>query len=498
MTQPLNFEKTSSSLSEENKQTWSSYLQNTLDQPPANLPLMLIVGGAVFCFIFGIWAYFGKIEEVGKAVGELVPQGKTYKIEPLELGKVDSVSVREGEKVTAGQTLVELDKEIESKEIQRLEQLLQSYRLELSQKLNLLEKLIQKTETQLAIASTDIQSTMEGIKIVKQKIDTQNQLFSDLKLKEKDLKKRLGKIKPIKKISEKHIEQLRLEESAHQKRLETLTVLAEEGAVSQDFIFQIEQSLRQIQRQITQTELQDLTNTDGQLFEIQQSIKDIHTKMIETEGQLILAVREREKLKIELNQKQIRERQIKIETEEAIQELEVEISKIKAKIAETQNSLLKNQAKLKQQTLKTPVDGVVLSLDLQNTGQVVQSGETLIEVAPKDAPLILSAILPNEEAGLVKKGMPAKIKFDAYPYQDYGLINGKVISISSDSETNEQLGEVYRVEIELERNYIMEESEKVTFKPGQTASAEIILRRRRIINVLLEPLQKIQKSGISL
>ena len=129
---------------------------------------------------------------------------------------------------------------------------------------------------------------------------------------------------------------------------------------------------------------------------------------------------------------------------------------------------------------------------------MVQSGQTIAEIAPHNSPLILSALLPNQEAGFVKTDMPVQIKLDAYSYQDYGTIPGKIISISADTESNEELGAVYRVEIELERDYVTENHQAIKFKPGQTATANIIIRQRRIIDVLLDPIKQLQKDGINL
>nr|MBA3923268.1 HlyD family secretion protein [Nostocaceae cyanobacterium] len=117
--------------------------------------------------------------------------------------------------------------------------------------------------------------------------------------------------------------------------------------------------------------------------------------------------------------------------------------------------------------------------------------------AEHDAPLILIAFLPNREAGFVKIGMPVKIKLDAYPYQSYGIISGTVTAISPDAKTDEKLGPVYRVEVTLARNYVMENHQAVKFKAGQTATAEIIVRNRRIADMLIEPIKQLKKGGIN-
>ena len=129
---------------------------------------------------------------------------------------------------------------------------------------------------------------------------------------------------------------------------------------------------------------------------------------------------------------------------------------------------------------------------------MVQSGTTVVEIAPSDTPLVLSANLPSTEAGLVSSGMLVQIKFDAFPYQDYGVISGEVVAVSPDSEVDEQLGTVYTVEIQLEQDYVEHEGKAVELRAGQTANAEIIIRKRRILDILFDPFRKLKEGGITL
>ncbi|MFM6190440.1 HlyD family secretion protein, partial [Planktothrix sp.] len=111
---------------------------------------------------------------------------------------------------------------------------------------------------------------------------------------------------------------------------------------------------------------------------------------------------------------------------------------------------------------------------------------------------ILTASLPNDKAGFVKTGMSVKVKFDAYPYQNYGVFEGTVQSISPDTKIDQGVGPVYKLEIVLKKNYVLQQEQKIQLRPGQTASADIIIRRRRILDILLNPILQLQKNGIDL
>jgi HlyD family secretion protein len=94
--------------------------------------------------------------------------------------------------------------------------------------------------------------------------------------------------------------------------------------------------------------------------------------------------------------------------------------------------------------------------------------------------------------------MPVNIKLDAFPYQDYGVVAGSVLTISPDTSPHEQMGMVYQVEVMLDIKTIKHEGKVVPLRAGQTATAEIIVRRRRIMSLVLDPIRKLQKGNLSL
>ena len=305
-------------------------------------------------------------------------------------------------------------------------------------------------------------------------------------------------LQPISGLARERLEQLRLESLAHQQRLARLKPLEQQGAISQEFIFQAEQAQRQTKQQLTQSKLQETTAAQEQLFQAEQSLRELESRMTQNQGELDFTLKEVEKLQAELRRKQAESDRSILEYQQKIQQLELEITQIKAKIADTNNQLISAQTKVNQNSLVAPISGTVLSLNADNIGTVVSTGETIVEIAPNESPLILSAVLSNKEAGFIEVGMSAQVKLDAYAYQDYGFVSGEVIEISADAESNEELGEVYRVKVALERNHIRDNQKLIKFKPGQTAVAEIVVRRRRILEIFLDPIKKLRQDGIDL
>lgn len=420
---------------------WSPTLQNLLDQPPSRLPMRLVAAGLLFCCAFGSWAWFGRIQEVSYAQGKLVPRGEVYKVQPTAQAEVTQLKVKEGQSVKAGQVLAVLDNRLAEAEVDRLQQSLVSYRLQLIQLQGLMDTTRLEANSRRAIASAEVQAQEAEISKIKTTITTDQTLLT----------------------------QIEEETSAYQARMARLQPLVAEGVIAQEQLFEVEQALREHQR----------TSTEKQ-------------------GELKQSLGELARLQAELSERQATGQQSELEAQQKLQQLQREAAELQAKVTETETLLQAAQTKLQQMYLYAPVNGIVSALNIKNIGEVTQPGQTIAEVIPNGAPLILLAKLPTSEAGSVKQGMTVQIKFDAFPYQDYGIVPGKVLAISPDAKTDEKSGTVYQVEIAVDRPSAKNASQTVEMQTGQTATAEIVTRNRRIIDVLLDPVRKLQQGGINL
>lgn len=477
---------------------WSPSLNQLLEEPPASFPQLVTLGAIGFCLTFFAWAWLGKIDEVSKAYGKLTPRGKTYKVESVELGKVKHIAVREAEQVKAGQPLVELDPELTIQEVTRLEQMIQAYQSELRQKKALRNKLVLEAKTSSDISQAEIAAQNAAILLAEEKADSLNYLLNLQQSEAKAFADKQVSLKPLPNLARERLNQLEAEKLFRQQRLDKLKTLAQQGAVSQEYVFQVEQSLREAERQITQSQLQEFTDTREQIFQSDRDTQELQARIINSQTEFASALKEAEMLKAELIQKQADGKRVQLEIQQKTDRLEFEIAQIESKIVDTQNLLSAAKSKLQQRSLTAPVDGIVSSLNVDNAGKVIQAGETVVEIAPIDVPLILAASIPNSEAGFIEEGMPVQLKMNAYPYEYYGLIPGEVSKISADAKLDPELGEVYQIEIELERDHVIDNSKKVKFQAGQTATADIVIRRRRILDVWLEPIKRLQQDGMEI
>jgi hemolysin D len=417
---------------------WSAAIETLLNQPTSSLPLRLALLGLGFTGATATWAWNGQMDEVATANGKLVPKGRTATVQPVEMGTVARIAVKEGEVVKKGQVMLELDTTLADREVERLQTLLQSLQTEYQQTAMLIRQTQLQGDTRSSIARSQIDGQQIAMRQLRQEVRTQQSVMSQLQDDAVAQDARLARFKP----------------------------LAAVGAISKEQVFSVEQGVRERQRTMTQSQ-GELTNNQGQI----------------------------QRLAVELQQKQAEARQVEQATQRELQELQLRLGGLEAKYKETQVVMATAQAKRDQRFIQAPIAGTVLAMNVQQQGRVIQPGEQLAEIAPAGQPLILSTVLSNQQAGFVKKGMAVKVKLDAYPYQDHGIIAGKIVAISPDSQVSEQLGQVYRVDIALDRHYVNAKGQTIQLKPGLTASAEIVTRKRRVMDVLLEPFQKLRSDA---
>jgi hemolysin D len=417
---------------------WSAAIETLLNQPASSLPLRLALLGLGFTGATATWAWNGQMDEVATANGKLVPKGRTATVQPVEMGTVARIAVKEGEVVKKGQVMLELDTTLADREVERLQTLLQSLQTEYQQTAMLIRQTQLQGDTRSRIARSQIDGQQIAIRQLRQEVRTQQSVMGQLQDDAIAQAARLARFKP----------------------------LADVGAISKEQVFTVEQGVRERQRTMTQSQ-GEVTNNQGQI----------------------------QRLAVELQQKQAEARQVEQTTQRELQELQLRLGGLDAKYQETQVVMATAQAKRDQRFIHAPIAGTVLAMNVQQQGRVIQPGEQLAEIAPAGQPLILSTVLSNQQAGFVKKGMVVKVKLDAYPYQDHGIIAGKIVAISPDSQTSEQLGQVYRVDIALDRHYVKAKGQTIQLKPGLTASAEIVTRKRRVMDVLLEPFQKLRSDA---
>ena len=161
-----------------------------------------------------------------------------------------------------------------------------------------------------------------------------------------------------------------------------------------------------------------------------------------------------------------------------------------------QEQLTKAQRIKDMVELRTPVDAVVLEVAPRSVGSVINSAEPLFRLVPADAKLEVEAAVQASQLSRVAVGDTVQIKLDAYPYQEYGMLTGKITTISGDSFANEQpssdapQGSFYRVRIAVSAEGLRDAPKQFRMTPGMPLTAEIKIGKRSVLSYLTRPITR--------
>ena len=164
--------------------------------------------------------------------------------------------------------------------------------------------------------------------------------------------------------------------------------------------------------------------------------------------------------------------------------------KISLEASLIQNKTKKEQLEKQIQTIKSPIEGYINELEIHTVGGVVTPAQKLITVIPKESKLKIKAKVMNQDIGFVERGMDVSIKIDTYNFQKYGIIKGEVLVVGASSVEDEKMGPIYEVLIEPKNTVLMVEGKEQTLKAGMSATCEINIGKRRIIEFFIYPLIK--------
>jgi hemolysin D len=139
-----------------------------------------------------------------------------------------------------------------------------------------------------------------------------------------------------------------------------------------------------------------------------------------------------------------------------------------------------------------PVSGVVTDLTSTQTGDKVQANAPLGGIAPSRSRSVVKVEIAENDRAFLREGLPVKLKFNAFPYQRYGAIDGTLEYVSPATKPASQTKlPVYEARISLERDYYQVAGTRYPLRYGMTAAVEIIVRERRLIDLALDPFRNI-------
>ena len=187
------------------------------------------------------------------------------------------------------------------------------------------------------------------------------------------------------------------------------------------------------------------------------------------------------------------------------------LSDATSKLSDAREALNKAQLRRQLVELRADRDSTVLTVAKVSVGSVLQSGQEFITLMPADAPLEVEANIAGRDDGFVNLGDPVAVKFDTFPFIQYGMAHGVVRTVSADSFTAQDdqrnpTGSVpmpanssepyYRARITIDDVDLHGTPEGFRLMPGMPVTADIKVGKRTVLSYLLGRVLPVASQGM--
>lgn len=174
-------------------------------------------------------------------------------------------------------------------------------------------------------------------------------------------------------------------------------------------------------------------------------------------------------------------------------DMEQQLSLINSEITRLEHQQLELNAR-GEVLITASVGGIVTNLIVE-TGQHVQPSSSLVTIVPADSELKAILLIPTRAYGFVQTGQMTRIRFDAFPYQRFGLFEGQISKTSRSIVLPNEVQmpvvtqePVYWVEATLAAQEIHAYGDSMPLQAGMLLSADVMLEQRSLLEWLFEPL----------
>ncbi len=428
-------------------------LQETPVHPAPKIFMRLIL---LFVFLLVVWSCFGRLDVVATASGKIVPDSRSKIIQPMETASIHAIHVIDGQKVKAGDNLIELDATVAQADIERLQSEYQTAFLDAAMYKALLNAQ-EKESTSLQKKSIALNLDLTGFPASITPNDTESQ-------------KRLasGQLDAYKARASQLAAVISRHEAEHRS--------------TQAIVEKYQQILP-----ITQQREQDYQRLLDKKYVSNHDYLELKKSLIEQERNLVAETERLAEIAALCIEAERESKQFYAETRrewlDKLHEAEMRESSLS-------QEFIKATSRGQFMRLTAPVDGTVQQLAIHTIGGVVTPAQPLMTIVPANSPIEVEAHLSNQDIGFVRPGQKVEVKIETFSFTKYGTIDGEVIFVSPDAIQDEKLGLVFAVRVRLEKNTIFVDGNNLNLSPGMAVTVEIKTTQRRVIEYFLDPLMR--------
>jgi hemolysin D len=404
------------------------------------------LGLALLCFI--VWATVSEVDRVVVARGHLVTPLPNLVVQPLETSIIQSIDVRIGQVVKKGERLATLDPTFTDADQAQLQTRLRS-----------LDVQVERLQAELS----------RNAPVGKVATDADGKLQAQL--------------------TEERQNNYRAQLSRMEETVARLRAALETNRRDQDLLTARVKSLREIES------MQE--KLVAQQFGARVNFLSAQEKRLEVERDMQMAKNREQEVKRELAAAEAEKAAFGTGWRQKTMEDLLSTTRERDALVE---QLQKAEKRHKLVTLTAPSDAVVLSIAKLSQGSVAKEAEPMFTLVPIAAELEAEVQIDALDIGYVKLGDMARMKFDAFPFQQHGTLPATVRTMSEDAFRRDSaanpapldpgMDSFYISRIKLGNGRLKNVSDKTRLLPGMAVSAEIVVGKRTVISYLLWPLTK--------
>ncbi len=466
--------------------------------PPISLWTKL--GGMFLVGSMGIaiaLAAFTPYKVTVKANGTVRPDGKIKLVQAETAGTIVSVQVQENQTITKGDVIATIDNSNLETEANLLQNQVQQGKLQIRQ----LSAQTAAINRQLVAERERIDNAIAEAKVELNRTRRTHRdlvITSSAQVEEAQANFGLAQAELAQAQAELLSAQATLESqktalrSAKSKR-DRYQAIADSGALSQDFL---EEAILEHQQQEQQVLAQQATvqryrsaiaRQNQAISAAQARLNNMSAALNPNDDEVAIAQKRINQAKASGNATIANFNREK----EALNQQVIEITK---QLERHQRQLQQAQINRDRTIIKAPISGTLFQLNLRNSGQNVQAGTEIAQIAPEQTSLLVKAYLNPQDINQVHVGRPAQMRISACPYPDYGVLKGEVTQVSPDAiqtvggnsqETNTNAQGLYEVTIKPESSTLSQGKSTCSLQLGMEGRADIIAKEETVLRFLL-------------
>lgn len=414
----------------------------------AILTLLGIVAGLFFFLL--LWSALAHIDVTASGEGAVVPSSHIQVVQNLEGGILRKVLVREGDRVSEGDVVAEIDNT----------GALSSYREDLST-----YRAMQASAARLSAEASgaplafpaDLLDAEESATLVA----AETSLYES----------RMAGLTDAVAVFERQQEQARetiMEATERIGHLEDKrrSLAAEHNLVSRqvrDGLMSVVEKLK-LERMLAETD-EALSKARGDIRAAEIELQELASRIAERRSIFVSEARE-------------------------------ELGRANAEVAALSQRLIAHRDRVGRRDVRAPANGIVKRVATLTSGAVIEPGGTIMEIVPLGDTLFIEARMAPADIAFIHAGQEAKVRITAYDFSVYGALPGRVERVGADTQMTEEGAHYFPVTVSVDHAALEDRQAELPIIPGMISQVSVITGDRTILGYLLKPVLKLKESAL--